>query len=130
MVGTLEGLRTDSGLVLDWEDEGERWESWEEAEAGEAGGWWEEVGLPWPDRLEPLVTSAWSSRAALLVLLLLISFIMCSCSLAFVSAFFSQSSCRISCWVSGLVTLNLRNCWRMRGSSSAVHILHLSRLAP
>ena len=33
MVGTLEGLRTDSGLVLDWEDEGERWE-----EAGEVGG--------------------------------------------------------------------------------------------
>ena len=33
VVGTLEGLRTDSGLVLEWEDEGERWE-----EAGEVGG--------------------------------------------------------------------------------------------
>ena len=33
----------------------------------------------------------------LLALLLLINFIMCSCNLALVSAFFSHSSCRISC---------------------------------
>ena len=36
-VGTLEGLKTDSGLVLEWEDEGERCEA-DEAEAGEVGG--------------------------------------------------------------------------------------------
>ena len=74
--------------------------------------------------------TAASPRGLLLVLLLLINFIMCSCSLALVSAFFSHSSCRISCWVKGLVTLNLRNCWRIRGSSSGEHIFHLSRLLP
>ena len=44
-------------------------------------------------------------------LLLFIIFIIWSCSFAFESAFFSQSSCRMSCWVRGLVTVNLRNCW-------------------
>ena len=131
-VGTLEGLKTDSGLVLEWEDEGEWWDlagdmaGADEAEAGEVGGCWE-VGLL-TAILDCLAASP--SPGLLLVLLLLISFIMCSCNFCFVSAFFSHSSCRMSCWVSGLVTLNLRNCWSIRGSSSGVHILHLSRLAP
>ena len=71
-----------------------------------------------------------SAAACCLVLLLLMSLSMCSCSRARVSSFFWQSSCRISCWVSGLVTLNLRNCCRIRGSSSGAHIFHLSRLLP
>ena len=130
-VGTLEGLNTDSGLVREWEDEGEWWDlageraGAEEAEAGDVGGW-REVGLL-TTRLDCLASP---SPTLLLVLLLLISFIMCSCSFCLVSAFFSQSSCSMSCWVRGRVTLNLRNCWRMRGSSSGVHILHLSRFAP
>ena len=63
-------------------------------------------------------------------LLLFIIFIIWSCSFALESAFFSQSSCRISCWVRGRVTVNLRNCCRMSGSSSGLHILHFSRFPP
>ena len=63
-------------------------------------------------------------------LLLFIIFIIWSCSFAFESAFFSHSSWRISCWVSGRVTVNLRNCCRISGSSSGLHILHFSRFPP
>ena len=63
-------------------------------------------------------------------LLLFIIFIIWSCSFAFESAFFSQSSWRMSCWVSGRVTVNLRNCCRISGSSSGLHILHFSRFPP
>ena len=63
-------------------------------------------------------------------LLLFIIFIIWSCSFAFESAFFSHNSWSISCWVSGRVTLNLRNCCRISGSSSGLHILHFSRFPP
>ena len=63
-------------------------------------------------------------------LLLFIIFIIWSCSFAFESAFFSQSSWRISCCVRGRVTVNLRNCCRINGSSSGLHIFHFSRFAP
>ena len=53
-------------------------------------------------------------------LLLFTIFIMCSCSFALVSEFFSQSSCRMSCWVRGRVTANRRNCCRRRGLGGAV----------
>ena len=102
-------LQEDSGLVL-WE-EGEGCDlTGETVEEGGGGG-------------PPSFTESPG-------LLLFIIFIMCSCSFCLESAFFSQSSCRMSCWVSGRVTVNLRNCWRMRGSSSGLHIRHFSRLLP
>ena len=109
----------DSGLVLDKEDTGEGCDLAGDTE-DDCGG---DVGLS-------LLLTDSVLLMLLLLLLLLISFIMCSCSLALVSAFFSHSSCSMSCWVRGLVTLNLRSCCRIRGSSSGLHIFHLSRLLP
>ena len=115
--------------MRDKEDSGEECDLTGETEDdGDVGGGCDDEGD---------VTDGWcccftagSLIGLLLVLLLLMSFIMCSWSFAFVSAFFSHNSCSINCWVKGLVTLNRKNCWRIRGSSSGEHIFHLSRLLP
>ena len=54
-----------------------------------------------------------------------------TCALALCSSlFFSLNSCKMSPWVTGLVSPKRKNCWSTRGSSSRLHICHLSRGAP
>ena len=54
-----------------------------------------------------------------------------TCALALCSSlFFSLNSCKMSPWVTGLVSPKRKNCWSTRGSSSRLHICHRSRGAP